>query len=291
MRKFLAVILALCMAMTVLPVFAEPAEEESGSGKLEEILAGILGGEGSLQEKAAALIEQLSGLKEKFAGKDKEFSAFLSSLSQKLKDLIKPGEEALGSLLSGIKEMFAGGSDMDLGGILSGLFSGGESDLGDKLGSLFGGSGFDLSGILGDSGEGSEESSEEDDEELYAMLDEMNRQAEAATGEGVPNWKPAESVEEFYGDWMETKYIYDGQEYDMSEYNEGVYIAENTYYTTVDGKKSEDYLYPETAELSITDGVLKVNSDGYWTALALTEDGELVLIGSSMLFYFARVEK
>ena len=49
--------------------------------------------------------------------------------------------------------------------------------------------------------------------------------------------------------------------------------------------------YPETAELTIRDGVLKINSDGHWTTYVMTNSGEIVLSGSSLLCYFSRVDQ
>ena len=77
----------------------------------------------------------------------------------------------------------------------------------------------------------------------------------------------------------------------MSEYNEGVFIGENTYYVTQDGQKSPDYQFPETAELTIVNGILKINSDGHWTTYVMTNSGEIVLSGSSLLCYFSRVDQ
>ena len=62
------------------------------------------------------------------------------------------------------------------------------------------------------------------------------------------------------------------------------------YYITQGGEKSPDYTYPETAELTIRDGVLKINSDGHWTTYVMTNSGEIVLSGSSLLCYFKRSE-
>ena len=62
-------------------------------------------------------------------------------------------------------------------------------------------------------------------------------------------------------------------------------------YITQNGEKSPDYLHPETAELTIRDGVLKVNSDGNWTTYVMTNSGDIVMTGSSFLVYFSRVDQ
>ena len=76
----------------------------------------------------------------------------------------------------------------------------------------------------------------------------------------------------------------------MSEYDEGAFIGENTYYVTVDGLKSPDYLFPETAELTIANGILKINSDGHWNNFVMTQSGEIVNPSGSILIYYARAE-
>ena len=76
----------------------------------------------------------------------------------------------------------------------------------------------------------------------------------------------------------------------MSEYNEGVFIGENTYYVTQDGQKSPDYQFPETAELTIVNGILKINSDGHWSNFVLTEDGSLIEPSGTLMICFIRAE-
>jgi hypothetical protein len=130
----------------------------------------------------------------------------------------------------------------------------------------------------------------DDGETLEETMKRLNEEAKAETGDGVPGKKEAKSVEEFYGQWKDSKFTLLGEDYDMSEYNEGVFIGENTYYVTLNGEKSPDYLYPETAELSIGNGILKVNSDGHWTNFVLTEDGSMVQPSGTIQIYFVRAE-
>ena len=267
MKKILALVLALCMMSMVLPVFAE-----TGSGLLDRFSA-ILGGEGGIEEKASGLLEKFSELKESFTGSDKQLSAIISSLSEKLQGMIQPGDEGSGSLLSGLKDKLGIG-DVDLSGLLGGL-AGGEE-------------GFDLDSLLG--GDGDAEA-DDDGETLEETLARLNQEAEADTGENIPNKKAAESVEEFYGAWNETRFTYLGEEYDASEFGEGLFFGENTYYVTENGEKAEDYPYSETVEMFIRDGVLKTKSEeGHWSTFVMTEDGELVMSGGSLLTYFVRAE-
>ena len=120
-------------------------------------------------------------------------------------------------------------------------------------------------------------------------MERLNQEAEADTGENVPNKIAAESVEEFYGTWTETKFSFLGEEYDASEFGEGIVIGENTFYVTENGEKAGDYQYSENVEMFIRDGVLKTKSEeGHWTTFVLTGDGEIVMSGSSLLFYYVR---
>ena len=278
MKKMFALILILCMITAVLPA---AAESEAGFS-LDGILSDILKSEGSNEEKTGRLLTLISDLKEQFTGHKAEFSVLLSTLDQKLENLAGSDGKGLGTLVSGLKDKLAGGSDITLSGLVSGLkgkLSGdGDSGLGSLLNGLFSNSG---------SEDMNDEWTEEDEQELNDTIDKLNKESEAATGENVPNRKAAESIDEFYGSWTETKYIFNGEDYDMSDYGEGVFIAENTYYITVNGEKDPDYFYPETAELSLRDGVLKVKrGEDNWTTYALTEDGELVMVCSSFLAYF-----
>lgn len=148
-----------------------------------------------------------------------------------------------------------------------------------------------LSGLSGGVSTSGESALADDEEDLAETMERLNRDAEADTGENVPDKKLVESVEEFYGHWKETKFVFNNEEYDMSDGEEGAFFSENTYYITQNGEKSPDYVYSETAELTIRDGVLKINSDGHWTTYVMTNSGEIVLSGGSLLCYFRRVDQ
>ena len=276
--------LVLCMVLAAVPVFAESAGgsglggllsglmggSETGEGKEGGLgdLLGLLGGEG----KEGGLGSQLSGLVEELKKEGKEkISQLTSKLKGKamevlLKELANP-DSKLAALLAKLAAGKKDGSDDSAG-------------IGSLLGALFGG------GSTPD--EGAETA--EDSETLEETLDRLNKEAEAETGDSVPNKKDAQSVEDFYGQWKESKFVLLGEDYDMSEYDEGVFIGENTYYVTLEGKKSPDYLFPEAAELTLSNGILKINSDGHWSNFVLTEDGSIVEPSGGMLFYYVRAE-
>lgn len=284
MKKIIALMLVLCMVLAAVPVFAESAGgsglggllsglmggSETGEGKEGGLgdLLGLLGGEG----KEGGLGSQLSGLVEELKKEGKEkISQLTSKLKGKamevlLKELANP-DSKLAALLAKLAAGKKDGSDDSAG-------------IGSLLGALFGG------GSTPD--EGAETA--EDSETLEETLDRLNKEAEAETGDSVPNKKDAQSVEDFYGQWKESKFVLLGEDYDMSEYDEGVFIGENTYYVTLEGKKSPDYLFPEAAELTLSNGILKINSDGHWSNFVLTEDGSIVEPSGGMLFYYVRAE-
>ena len=267
MKKTVALMLVLCMMFAALPVFAESTGEQDPAGSgLAELLSGLLGEAGEkLKESDAG--SALSGLLNELKKDDGEgASGLLSKVKDLLSKVLKDPTGKFAALLDKIKGKLGGGNAGDLGdleGLLGGLLGGGTS----------GGA------------------APEDDEDIEETMARLNKEAEEDTGENVPDKKAAESVEEFYGQWKETKFVLNNEEYDMSDVGEGAYIAENTYYITTDGVKSPDYTYPETAELTIRDGVLKINSDGHWTTYVMTNSGEIVLSGSSLLCYFSRVDQ
>ena len=307
MKKTIALLLVLCMMLAAVPVFAESAGETAPSGSgLEDLLSGLMSGsegsegkEGSLSDllsglmsgsegaegKEGGLGDLLSGLmggSEGGEGKEGGLGSMLSGLAEKLKTEATKAASALGSKLKEklLKEL--SDPDSKLSGLLSkltaGLAKSGKADVTSLLGSLLGGS------------DKSTEGTAEEGETLEETLERLNKEAKAETGDSVPGKKAAKSVEEFYGQWKESKFTLLGEEYDMSEYGEGAFIGENTYYVTLNGEKSPDYLYPETAELSIGNGILKVNSDGHWTNFVLTEDGSMVQPSGTIQIYYVRAE-
>lgn len=282
MKKTIAVVLVLCMLSAVLPAFAESAGETAPKGPgLGELLGGLLSeAEKKIKESEAGskLFELLDEAEKKI--KESDAGSKLSGLLDELKKGV--GEKA-SELMPKLKELMSrvlkdptGKFAVLLSKIKEKLGSGDSAGLGSLLGGLLGG------GTTGEAATG-------DEEDIEATIEKLNREAEADTGENVPDRKPAESVEEFYGHWKETKYVFNNEEIDAGDFGEGAYIAENTYYITMNGEKSPDYFYPETAELTIRDGVLKINSDGHWTTYVMTNSGEIVLSGSSLLCYFSRV--
>ena len=284
MKKIIALMLVLCMVLAAVPVFAESA---GGSG-LGGLLSGLMGGSETGEGKEGGLGDLLGLL----GGEGKE-GGLGSQLSGLVEELKKEGKEKISQLTSKLKGKVMevllkelANADSKLAALLAKLAAGkkdGSDDsagIGSLLGALFGG------GSTPD--EGAETA--EDSETLEETLDRLNKEAEAETGDSVPNKKNAQSVEDFYGLWKESKFVLLGEDYDMSEYDEGVFIGENTYYVTLEGKKSPDYLFPEAAELTLSNGILKINSDGHWSNFVLTEDGSIVEPSGGMLFYYVRAE-
>ena len=199
---------------------------------------------------------------EKLEKKGKEEASKLgSALKEKIENELENPDSELSELLSDLTEDLAKGEDSDLGMLLDALLGGGTA-----------------------------EGTVEDDESIEAILEELNREAEAETGDGVPGKKNAESMEEFYGLWRQSKYILFGEETEINEYDEGVFIGENTYYITRDGERDTDYPVPETVDMTLRNGILKINYDRNWVNFVLTEDGEMVQPGSTLLLYYVRAE-
>ena len=289
MKKILALVLALCMMLTALPVFAETAESES-EFSLDGMFENVLNEDRSTEGKTFKLLQLFSVLKEKLAGKGEAFSVIVSSLVDKLLSKLDDGG-IISTLLTLLKSKLAGSdTDRSLGG------SGEGGGLGDMLGGLLGGSGEggDMSGLTdllggflgGSETEGESVWTEEDEAELQAMADEMNEKVKNETGGRIANKKEVAGIEEFYGDWACTRFNFDGTDYDMLDSGVGVFIGENTAYITENGAKASDNTFADTVEMTLENNVLKVLSDGKWTAYCLTEDGELVDLGASLLFYY-----
>lgn len=270
MKKILSAILVLCLMMTSISAFAESGEDKLSSA-MTDLIADILqektgseANEDGTEIKTNAMILLISLLKTKLNSSSQKMKTVLSGLKKQLEQKIEEGKERSGSVLSKLKNKLTDVKDSNFGDLLIGL--------------------------LGEAGGLSEwEWTEEDQKELEETLERLNREDEAETGEQVPNRKAAESVEAFYGRWKETKCYYAGEKLDLEdEENEGVYIGENTYYRTLNGEKSEDYIFPETAELTIRDGVLKINSRGNWTTYVMTLDDEIVQSSGNLMVYYVR---
>ena len=331
MKKLIALLLVLCISAAALPAFAQSSEVPAPSGSvLGDLASGLLelikGGdnqESSPLDKLSELIKQVDTdkVKNDLSGLIAKLKDSFSGLMKKLKDAASEsgGKGVLARLKSKLKDGVSdlraklkdgtseSGGKVDLAGLKSKLradLSKARANLGEKKDSLLSGLkeklSADDSGILQallDKIHGfadRDESSDDDktiEQELAETFEKLNREAEAETGASIPNKKEATSVDQFYGNWKQTKFVIAGIEYDMSDSGEGAYFGENTYYTTSNGDKSEDYFYPETAELFIRDGVLKINCNGNWTTYVMTEDGQIVIPGGGLEIYFAREEE
>ncbi len=284
MKKTIALEVVLCMLSEVLTAFTESTGETAPKGSgLGELLSGLLNeAEKKIKESDAG--SKLFGLLDEAEKRIKESDAG-SKLFELLDELKKNVGEKASELMPKLKELMSKALKDP-----TGKFAALLSKIKEKLGS---GDSAGLESLLGGllGGNAPAESAPEDEEDLAETIERLNREAEADTGENVPDRKPAESVEEFYGHWTETKFVFNNEDIDVSDSGEGAFIGENTYYITYNGEKSPDYLYPETAELTIRDGVLKINSDGHWTTYVMTQSGEIVLSGSSLLSYFSRADQ
>ena len=202
MKKTIALLLVLCMMLAAVPVFAESAGETAPSGSgLEDLLSGLMNGSEGAEGKEGGLSDLLSGLmggSESGEGKEGGLGSMLSGLAEKLKTEATKAASALGSKLKEklLKEL--SDPDSKLSGLLSkltaGLAKSGKADVTSLLGSLLGGS------------DKSTEGTAEEGETLEETLERLNKEAEAETGDSVPGKKAAKSVEEFYGQWKESKF-------------------------------------------------------------------------------------
>ena len=318
MKKFIALTLVMCLTVAAFPVFAESTEESAPSGsELGDLATSLLelfesgnSQEGGPLDKLSGLIGRLDTdkIKDVISGLNSKLKDGISSLLTRLKDGTSKSSSKFASRLSAFKERI---KETGLKDGISGLRSKLKEDMAkaladrdEKTDSLLSALKEKLSAddsvilkALMDRihGRGDSAESYDDDktleEELAETIEKLNREAEAETGAGVANKKEATSADQFYGHWKQVKFVIDGMEFDMSDTGEGAYFGENTYYTTSNGEKSEDYLYPETAEVFVRDGVLKVNCNGNWTTYVMTEDGQIVIPGSGLDIYFARVEE
>jgi len=319
MKKIISLILVLCLVMASVPVFAESTE--SGSGLLG-MLSGILEGNGESGGIVPYIIQFLIGLKTKLAGNRMMVRALVSLVVDKLKEKLSGKLGGLGNLLDGLSgltgdassgesgESALGGLESLLGGLggLTGETGSGESGesamggLETLLGSLGGLTGGEsdsgdlssLTGLISSMMSGSElsesgELSEEEKKEYEETVARINENAEKETGAGVAGKKTVENIEEFYGNWKYDKLIIFGEETSMSDYDAGMFIGENTYYATTDGKKDPDYMNSETVEMKLTDGVLKIKINDMWSVYVLTEDGTLVEPGEAVEYRYTRV--
>ena len=260
MKKFFALVLVLCMMAAALPAPAESA----GSG-LPGLLSGLLSSENGIEGELSSLLNLLSGLKTRFQGNKALFSMILSVLKPKLESLLGAGGSSLGSIVSGLTEKLTGSGDLNLEGLLGGL-----------LGS--------------DSGSGGDEEytlSEEELAELEREKEERNQFVLADTGESLSTKKDAESLEEFYGNWIYDRIVSPENEYDLSDCGIGIVLGENTFYYTMDGELASDSgLPPEVQEMKLDYGMLKIKISDQWYEYALTQDNELVELHEDSLSYY-----
>ena len=324
MKKLIALFLVLCMTLTAVSVFAESAPstssglgdllggllsssgEGSGDGAgLGSLLGGLLSGSGDgAGEGSGKLSELLGGL----LGGSGEGSGKISALIAGLKEQLKDPNGKLGSLVNALKSKLSSAGSADLGSLLGSLLGGsgstkgtGGADAGELaalLGSLSGSSD-STKAAEGAEGaeapaEGSSEMTPEEQAELEAAFAELAAIFEKANNsEPRPvNKKEAAAIEDFYGEWVESKLYIGEEETDMATTTSGLRVNENGAFFTENGEIDTSYNYPEKMVMKLENGELMVQDGEDWTAFTLTQDGELVLgAGLSIQIYYVPTAK
>lgn len=324
MKKLIALFLVLCMTLTAVSVFAESAPstssglgdllggllsssgEGSGDGAgLGSLLGGLLSGSGDgAGEGSGKLSELLGGL----LGGSGEGSGKISALIAGLKEQLKDPNGKLGSLVNALKSKLSSAGSADLGSLLGSLLGGsgstkgtGGADAGELaalLGSLSGSSD-STKAAEGAEGaevpaEGSSEMTPEEQAELEAAFAELAAIFEKANNsEPRPvNKKETAAIEDFYGEWVESKLYIGEEETDMATATSGLRVNENGAFFTENGEIDTSYNYPEKMVMKLENGELMVQDGEDWTAFTLTQDGELVLgAGLSIQIYYVPAAK
>ena len=192
MKKILAMILALCMMLTMVPALAEsttpagsetPASEglagEGGEGSgLGALLGGLMGGGkegGSLSNLIKTLLEKL-----KESGIGAKLSALLGQLTS---------GSGLSGLLGGLTGGNGEGSGMDLSGLLGGLKMTDETETTEELPEA-------AEDAAGTEAAGTEPTQEEVAEFLNGLMTMFTAHAQAPA-----NAVKADSMDQFVGVW------------------------------------------------------------------------------------------
>ncbi|MBR2853855.1 MAG: hypothetical protein IKE81_06005 [Clostridia bacterium] len=324
MKKVFALILVVCMLLTSVSVFAETTEKTPADSGLGDLLSGLMGGSDSGDSKGLSdllgglmgssdsgdskgLSDLLGGL---MGGSDSGNSKGLSSLLGSLMG----GEDGKG--LSGLiaslkKELQEGGKlsalvnvlkeqlkdpNSKLASLLARLKSAGDADLGTLLGSLLGGGSTgtkETPGTKSDDGTMPALTPEEEADLEAAFMELATLFDKAAQSDPHPvSKKEAAKVEDFYGDWTESKLYIGDEETDLASANEGLLVNEKGAFFTENGEISKDYDYPETMEMKLEKGELLVGDGQDWMTYTLTEDGSLVLgAGTSIQIHYVPASK
>jgi hypothetical protein len=272
---------------------------DSGDSKgLSDLLGGLMGGSDSGDSKGlSSLLGSLMG------GEDgKGLSGLIASLKKELQEGGK-----LSALVNVLKEQLKDPKSK-LSSLLAKLKNAGEADLGTLLGGLLGG-GVDLGSLLGGGDKGTkanpETKSDSSDNTMPELTPEEEADLEAAfmelatlfdkAAESEPHpvtKKEAAKVEDFYGDWAESKLYIGDEETDLANGNEGLLVNENGAFFTENGEISKDYDFPEKMEMKLEKGELLVSDGQDWMTYTLTEDGSLVLgAGTSIQIHYVPASK
>ena len=301
MKKVFALILVVCMLLTSVSVFAETTEKTPADSGLGDLLSGLMGGSDSGDTQGLGSL--LGGL---MGGSDSGDSKGLSSLIASLKKELQEGGK-LSALVNVLKEQLKDPKSK-LSSLLAKLKNAGKADLGTLLGGLLGG-GVDLGSLLGGGDKGTkanpETKSDSSDNTMPELTPEEEADLEAAfmelanlfdkAAESEPHpvtKKEAAKIEDFYGNWAESKLYIGDEETNLADANEGLLVNEKGAFFTENGEISKDYDYPETMEMKLEKGELLVGDGQDWMTYTLTEDGGLVLgAGTSIQIHYVPASK
>lgn len=290
MKKILAMILALCMMLTMVPALAEsttpagsetPASEglgallgglmsgagEGGEGSgLGALLGGLMGGGkegGSLSNLIKTLLEKL-----KESGIGAKLSALLGQLTS---------GSGLSGLLGGLTGGNGEGSGMDLSGLLGGLKMTDETETTEELPEA-------AEDAAGTEAAGTEPTQEEVAEFLNGLMTMFTAHAQAPA-----NAVKADSMDQFVGVWKLASASANGEEIALTEIvipdsdmTDLLTITDSDVYFL----EAADAAQQEAEAIELAEGGLFVTDDGVVISMYLTEAGQLYVYvgGLEMLF-------
>ena len=289
MKHITALILALCMALLLIPAQAETV------AYTDEQLQQLLG----------TLFSQVG---QPTPEPDADAPAHPQITEAPAPETEAPAEAApvfdLNSLLSGLltgqtpdPNTTANGENaqgFDLNGMLNSALSGlsGMLNNGQTPGpsaTAEGGDsqGFDLNGMMGNlfAYLGSQE-----DERAFSATDTL----ESVLGETVlpENRVPVENKVSFYGDWVMRRFTVAGVEFNMEQLAESgmdlatrVTLAEDALTVSMNGREKT-----EAAQTELVDGALRITIQGETSTACITDAGELAMCESIITMYFVPAE-
>ena len=271
MKKILAMILALCMMLTMVPALAEsttPAGSETPASEgLGALLGGLMSGAGEGGE-GSGLGALLGGL----MGGGKEGGS-LSNLIKTLLEKLK--ESGIGAKLSALLGQLTSGSG--LSGLLGGLKMTDETETTEELPEA-------AEDAAGTEAAGTEPTQEEVAEFLNGLMTMFTAHAQAPA-----NAVKADSMDQFVGVWKLASASANGEEIALTE----IVIPESDMtdlLTITDSDvyflEAADAAQQEAEAIELAEGGLFVTDDGVVISMYLTEAGQLYVYvgGLEMLF-------